>query len=182
MGPVAERNLVELGGGELLFSSFDAAENATVYAAGASEVNDVPAFVRIQNLPAQQVYRRVYCHVEAIVESGEDWNTKVLLTLKRSGRPVATIPLEIGQNTASGTAWARSLSSLVTSTIQPAQDSLRVSLSYRAGFQTKYVFLNPLKIQSVCDEAIIDVSGTDARVQKVRAVRVWLGILSSNAP
>lgn len=182
MGPIADRNLTELGGGVLLFSSFDAAENATVYAAGTSEVNSVQSFVRLQNLSPQQVYRKVYVHLEVIVDTGEDWNMKALLTLKRSGQPVASLPMEIGQNTASGTAWSRSLCSLSTSSVQPGADTLRVSLAYKAGFPTKFAYLNPLKIQSICDEAVIDISGTDARVQKVRAVRCWLGILSSNSP
>jgi len=171
-----------LAGGQELYSQFAAAENATTYAAGSSEVTTLADFVRVEDLRQDYVFRRIYCHIEVIVDTGEDWSLGASITLKSEGRIVGEFPVSIGSNTASTKQWQASLASLVTSTLSPGADAIRLSLRYEAGFAGKLAYLNPLRVTCLCDEATLSIRGSDQRTQKVRAVRAWLGVLSANAP
>jgi hypothetical protein len=171
-----------LTSGQELYTQFSAGENATVYEGGTSEVKTTADFVKVKDLRRDYVFRRLFCFLEVIVDSGEDWSLGASITLKNSGRVVGEVPVSTGQNVNSSAKWRESLASLATSTLSPGADAIRLSLRYEAGFAAKLAYVNPLRITAVCDEATVSIRGSDSRVQKVRAVRAWLGVLSSNAP
>lgn len=170
------RNLVELGGGEEVFTEFSEVEFSLASIAQPRE-----RVAHIQSLSPALVYRRVYFYAEAALQTyGDDFAVNGEVVFTRNNRPIARVPAGIGRNLKQGLAWSKSVASLSSATNNPGPDCLQLALSYKFSGNTSQVFLSPMRLYCQADAVYWSITSLDRRDCNIDNLRAYLAVLSSN--
>jgi len=164
-----QRNIQEAGLGAQVLTEFVEDESVVPASPTGTEVLKL----QISNALA---YRRLYYYMEvAILVAAADYLVEGELVFLKSGRPVAILPANIGQDKV-GT-LANSKSSIATGATDPGPDAIRVCLSKAFTGGNDNVNLNPTRIFAFADEVVWRAKGVSSNVT---SLRVYVAVLSTN--
>jgi hypothetical protein len=138
------------------------------------------------SLPRDLPFRKIFLHVESrvngVVPSVTDFQVLAEVLLHNQGEQVAKLPASYGLNLAASTFMARSCCKVCSSATVPAgPECVELSLGKIFKGDTRQILVSPIYVVATADKLTFRVKGVDANPGQVTTVKVWIGVLSSQA-